>query len=171
MGIMLNGGVTIAPRESRRIAGRTYTAPVAGARKIATKEQITRLKQQVNGVAKPESSGGVIDVMKSLGPEGLWNVYVAGGAFGSKQATKTVFEEYFKAEDLPQSDLDKIWDTEEWEDWQPETTIPFIPSPQITPPTLPTLPSLEDLKVPLLIAGGAIAGLYILGKFIGRSKK
>ena len=30
------------------------------------------------------------------------------------------------------------------------------------------LPSLDDIKTPLIIAGGALAGLFLLGKYIGR---
>ena len=138
--------------------------------KVAIKEAITRAKERVNGNGNGNGNGGVLDVMQTLGIKGLWNVYVAGGAYGSKEATKTLFEEYWKAKEYDISDLEKLWGMKEWKDWQPETTIPVIPSIQIDPMTVtwPKLPSLDDLKTPLIIAGVALGGLFLLGKFIGR---
>ena len=135
--------------------------------RIATKETVARIKKHVKG--NGNGNGEVLDVMQTLGVKGLWNVYTTGGAYGSKEATKKVFEEYWEAKDYDKSHLENVWDKEEWKTWQPESTIPIIPSIQIPKIELPDFGAmLEDLKVPLLIAGGAIAGLFILGKFIGR---
>lgn len=122
----------------------------------------------------PKKNGGIVDVISTLGVGGLVDVYISGGAFGSKEATKTVITEYVKGKDLPIEPLEALWETEEFKEWQPKVIIPVIgeiPSIQIDPITLDPLgwlPSWDDIKIPLIIAGGAVAGLFLLGKFIGR---
>lgn len=174
--MLLNGGVSIAPREARVITVmRQGTAkkipvaiPVAGATRVATKKEISTAKLPINGKRK----GNVIDVMQTLGAEGLAKVYVSGGAFGSKTAVKTTYEEFFKAKDYPLSDLEKIWGSEEWKAWQPKTTVPIIPSVQIPEIKMPDLGTfLGDLKTPLIIAAVAIGGLLLLPSLIGAFKK
>lgn len=127
---------------------------------------------------KPKKKVTILDTIGALGPEGLAKVYVAGGAYGSKEAVKTTITEVIKGQGLPTDPVLKLWDTDEWKGWTPKTEpLPIIgvtpPSIQIDPqkPFDLGLPSWEDLKKPLLIAGIVGAGLLLLPSIIGALKK
>lgn len=189
MAIRLNGGLSLAPTQTRRIAGKSYSIPLV-MEKPATKADIRTAKKTYKsptsnkiqpidplslvGFGAPGglSPTGVIDLWQlafgsadtqqkiSLGMVGGATPYVEPFGIVPTGTTTAVL-------DVPVVDF-------------PGSDIPGLPALDYILPgagdvigkfEFPKLPSLDDLKMPLLIAGGAIAGLFLLGKYIGRSKK
>jgi hypothetical protein len=148
--------------------GRLVVKPADSTPSIPSKGLISR-------ATKPKKKVTVLDTIGALGPAGLAKVYVAGGAYGSKEAVKTTITEVIKGQGLPTEPVKQLWETEEWKEWKPKADIPIVgkvDTIQIDPakPFGFGLPSWEDIKTPLIIGAVALGGLFLAGKFIGRGK-
>lgn len=153
---------TFGPVDITTVKGRVEGKPISAYKKG---ELISGPTQDIQ-----EGDGGVFGLMQTLGPSGLWNIYTRGGAYGGKEAVKTTFYEYWGAKGYDKTHLDTVFSTSEWENWNPQSTVPWIPQININPAD-PTglgglLPDFGEIGKLLLYAGLGLAGVYIAGKLI-----